>query len=401
MDLELVKADVARSTGQPDAIPGVVVAVQALAGELYGLLATRPGNLALSPYSVVVALGMTMAGAGGRTAAEMGELLGVSDADRFHRGLNALTAHVEQLAGQQERVDGSDAELTLEAANQLFAQQGVSWERDFLDLLAREYGAGVRTVDYRAAHEEARALINEWVADRTRDRIPELIPAGVLDAMTRLVLVNALYLKAPWEFPFEKSLTELRAFHRADGSSVEVDTMSAPMLKTTMSRGDGWQATRLPYAGRRVTMTLVLPDEGRMPEVERRLAAGGLADVLAPGRRAVLDLRLPRWTFRTQAPLSKLLQRLGMQAAFEPGGADFRPMTNEDLDLYVSAVLHEAFIAVDEEGTEAAAATAVVMAETSAPLTEPFHVDRPFLFVIHDVEHATPLFLGRVDDPGA
>jgi len=223
----------------------------------------------------------------------------------------------------------------------------------------------------------------------------------VLDHLTRLVLVNALYLKAPWEIPFEKSLTESMPFHRPDGSSVDVDTMVQPMLTTTMTQGDGWRAARLPYAGRTLAMTLVLPDPGRMREVEPLLTSGGLADVMSAGRRAMLDLRLPRWTFRTQASLNDVLQQLGMRTPFDPHEADFRAMTEEDLALYVSAVLHECFIAVDEEGTEAAAATAVVISETSAPVTEPFHVDRPFLFAIHDAEYGTPLFLGRVDDPSA
>ena len=400
-ELELVKSDLGRSAGKPDAIPEVVAALHALAGGLYGRLAAEPGNLVLSPFSVAVALGMTLPGAGGRTADEMREVLGVTSDAPFHGGLNALTGYVEGLAGPQDRADGSKAVLALDGANQLYGQQGVGWQPDFLDLLAREYGAGVRTVDYQNAHEEARVLINDWVAGRTQDRIPELIPAGVLDHLTRLVLVNALYLKAPWEIPFEKSLTEPMPFHRRDGSSVDVDTMVQPTLTTTMTQGDGWRAARLPYAGRTLAMTLVLPDPGRMREVEGLLTSGGLTDVMSTGRRAMLDLRLPRWTFRTQAPLTDVLQRLGMHSAFDPDEADFRPMTEEDLDLYVSAVLHEGFIAVDEEGTEAAAATAVVVSETSAPVTEPFHVDRPFLFVIHEVEYDTPLFLGRVDDPSA
>ena len=400
-EMKLVKSDLRRSAGEPDAIPEVVAGLHGLAGGLYGSLAAEQGNLALSPYSVAVALGMTLPGAGGRTAAEMRDVLGVTSDARFHDGLNALTAYIEGLAGPQDRTDGSKAELGLDAANQLYGQEGVGWERDFLDLLAREYGAGLRIVDYQSAHEQARVLINDWVAGRTHDRIPELIPAGVLDGLTRLVLVNALYLKAPWEVPFEKSLTESAPFHRPDGSSINVDTMVQPLLTTTTARGDGWQAARLPYAGRTLAMTLLLPDPGRMREVERWLTSGGLADVLSAGEPAMLELRLPKWTFRTQAPLNGVLQELGMRTAFEPHEADFRPMTREDLDLYVSAVLHECFVAVDEEGTEAAAATAVVMRETSAPVTEPFHVDRPFLFVIHDVEHGTPLFLGRVDDPSA
>ena len=222
----------------------------------------------------------------------------------------------------------------------------------------------------------------------------------MLDPLTRLVLVNALYLKAPWEIPFEKSLTESLPFQRADGSAVDVDTM-VQTLSATVTEGDGWRAARLPYAGRALAMALVLPDAGRMREVESLLASGGLAAVLSAGRPTMLDLRLPRWTFRTQAPLNDVLQQLGMRTPFDPDAADFLPMTEEDLDLYVSAVLHEGFIAVDEEGTEAAAATAAVMSVTGAPVTEPFHVDRPFLFVIHDVEYGTPLFLGRVDDPSA
>jgi serpin B len=384
--------------GEPDAIPEAVAALHALTGGLYGHLAAEPGNLVLSPYSVGVALGMTLPGAGGRTAAEMRHVLGVSNEARFHGGLNALTAHVEGLAGPQDRADGSKAELALDGANQLYGQKGIGWERDFLDLLAREYGAGLRIVDYQNAHEQARMLINDWVAGRTQDRIPELIPAGVLDQLTRLVLVNALYLKAPWEIPFEQQLTESMPFHRPDGSRVEVDTMVQPMLTTTMTQGDGWRAVRLPYAGRTLAMTVVLPDPGRMREAERLLASA-VSDVMSAGRRTMLNLRLPKWTFRTQAPLNGVLQQLGMRTPFNPSKADFRPMTEEDLKLYLSAVLHEGFIAVDEEGTEAAAATAVVVSETSAPVTEPFHVDRPFLFAIHDVAYGTPLFVGRVDDP--
>lgn len=303
------------------------------------------------------------------------------------------------MAGRQRRADGSAADLAIDAANQLYGQRGVGWERDFLNLLAREYGAGLRTVDYRNAHEQARALINDWVADRTHQRIPELIPEGLLDSLTRLVLVNALYLKAPWEHPFEKSLTETAPFHRADGAPVDVPMMVQPQLTTMTTRGDGWRAARLPYAGDALAMTVVLPDPGRMREVERRLTSG-MSDLTAPGHHAVLDLRLPRWTFRTRAPLNDALTALGMSAAFDPHQADLTPMTREDLDLHVSAVLHECFVAVDEDGTEAAA-TAVVASAQSAAVAEPFHVDRPFLFVIHDVEHGTPLFLGRVDDPSA
>jgi len=396
--LELVSSDIERAAGDPAAIPDVVAAMHRFAGGVYGAL-PADDNLVLSPYSIAVALGMTLTGAGGRTAAEMREVLGADV--RFHGGLNALTSYVEGLAGRQERADGSKADIALATANQLFGHRDVGWEHAFLDLLAEQYGAGMRTVDFATAFEDARALINTWVETQTNDRIQDLIPEGVLDAMTRLVLVNAIYLKAPWEVPFEKQMTAPGRFHLADGSNVEVDMMSGPEIGGRLTAGDGWQAARLAYAGNGLAMTLVLPDEGRLADVEAFVAGGHLPDVLAAGRPTKLDVRLPKWSYRTSAALGDVLKELGMPTAFDPATADFSAMTDEDLDLYISAVLHQGFIAVDEEGTEAAAATAVVVSQTSASLTEPFHVDRPFLYVIHDVEHGTPLFLGRVLDPTA
>lgn len=398
--IELVSSDVKRASGDPTVLPEVVAGLQTLTGELYAGLAAKPGNLVLSPYSILVALGMTLVGAAGKTAEEMRDVLGVGDlGDRWHKGVNALTAHIDGLAGKQERADGSKAELALAAANQLFGQQGVGWERDFLDLLAKEYGAGLRAVDFATATEESRALINAWVEDQTNDRIVDLIPEGVLDSLTRLVLVNAIYLKAPWEQPFEKTLTAKGAFHLADGTTKDVDLMHRPDLSGAVVAGEGWKAAVLPYAGQRLAMTVVLPDEGSFEDVEREVAATGFAGFLAGATPSPVDLTLPKWSFRTEAMLADLLKEIGMPTAF--GAADFTPMTDEDLELVIAEVLHQGFIAVDEEGTEAAAATAVVMAETSAPVTEPFVVDRPFLFVIHDVEHATPLFVGRVEDPSA
>lgn len=397
--LALVAADVARSAGDPAAVPAAVRGMQVLGGELYGAFASGSDNLVLSPYSVAVALGMTLAGAAGRTATEMQDVLG-ADAS-YHDGLAALTAHVDGLAGPQERGDGSKAELTLATANQLFGQRDVGWSGDFLDVLARDYGTGVRTVDFATAYEEARGLINDWVAEQTHDKILDLVPPGVLDAMTRLVLVNAVYLAAPWERPFEKSLTSSKPFHTLDGGTVQAHMMRSSEAAATRARGDGWTAARLPYAGQRLAMTVVLPDEDRFADVERAVSSGGLGDLLSGGEPTILDLELPRWTFRTVAPLSDALKALGMPTAFDPDRADFTPMTDEDLPLVIQAVLHQGYIAVDEDGTEAAAATAVVNGTTAMPVTEEFHVDRPFLFAIHDVDHGAPLFLGRVTDPTA
>ncbi len=399
-DADLVSSDRTRAAGDPAAIGDVVGSVAGLGGSLFGALRDSPGNLVLSPYSVAVALAMTVNGAAGETAEEMRDVLAVEDLDTFNAGLNALTAYVEGLAGKQQRGDGSPAELTLAAANALFGQRDTAWETPFLDALAGDYGAGMRQVDYLGDTEAARTQINEWTAAQTRDRIPEILPEGTVDALTRLVLVNAIYLKAPWEEPFLPAVTTPKPFTTDDGRTVQAATMSGGLAASGHARGDGWEAVRIPYAGRALAMTVVLPDAGQVESVSAAVAGGGLGEILAASRDQRVLVSLPKWEFRTQAMLKPILEALGMATAFDPGTADFSGMTTEE-QLSISAVVHEAFIAVDEEGTEAAAATAVVAGTTSVPEYVEVVVDRPFLFVIHDVEHGTPLFLGRIGDPTA
>jgi serpin B len=337
---------------------------------------------------------MTVNGAVGATRDEMLEVLAAADIAAVDDGLNALTAYVESLAGPVPDVE--DAEIALASANQLFGQAGVAWERPFLDALARSFGAGLREVDYEHATEQARTAINGWTAEQTHDRIPEIVPEGAVSDLTRLVLVNALYFKAPWSTPFEVDATTDDEFHLGDGTTSSVPTMHGG---AGYGEGDGWRAAHLPYAGGTLAMTVVLPDEGRQDDLDTVVASGGLADLLTV-RSGEVDLSLPRWTFLAEAPLTDALVGLGMKAAFDDSTADFSAMTAQ-AHLFVSDVLQQVFIAVDEAGTEAAAATAVLAGVTSAPAQppEPLVVDRPFLFVIHDVEHGTPLFLGKVVDP--
>ncbi len=397
-ELEQVSSQVVRAPGSLKDLPAAVASLHALGAGLYSRLAARDGNLALSPYSAGVALALAANGAVGPTQDEMLGVLDAADVESLNSGLNALTAYVDSLAGTRRREDGTTAELRLTTANTLFGQRSTAWEQDFLDTLAREYSAGMIGVDYVGDPEAARNAINRWTAERTADKIRELLAEGTVHPLTRLVLVNAVYLKAPWESVFEDFLTEPRPFTRVDGTVVTVPTMTNPVLATTVVTGDGWQAARLPYAGRALAMTVVLPDEGRLADVESQVGEGGLPQMLGRGEPAQLALSLPRWTFRTNAGLGEALEQLGMRLAFDPAAADLSAMTVEQ-QLFVEAVVQEVFIAVDEEGTEAAAATAVLAGTTSAPITEPFVVDRPFLFVIHDVEHGTPLFVGRVVDP--
>ena len=397
-DLELVSSDAERSDGDSAAVPDAVTSIHALGAGLYSEGAGVSGNLAVSPYSVAVALALTLNGARGATLDEMLAVLAADDTERLNGGLNALTQQVESLAGKRRRLDGSTDDVALDSANALFGQDGVHWQDDFLDTLAREYGAGMRVVDFETATESARAAINGWTADRTHDRIEEIIPPDVLSPSTRLVLVNALYFKAPWLEPFEKGATSDRPFHLEDGSVVPVPTMSAGLASASYGTGDGWQAVRMAYAGNELAMTIVLPDEDRLADVEAAVGGGELPPILASVEATSVALSLPRWTFLTATLLNDALQALGMRTAFS-GNADFGGMTTE-MDLAVAAVLHQVFVAVDEDGTEAAAATAVVVDETSAMLPDvSVVVDRPFLFVIHDVEHGTPLFVGRVVDP--
>jgi serpin B len=396
-----VGSDVSRHAADGTHLNAAADSVRAFAADLYARLATADGNVVCSPYSVAIALAMTRVGALGATAREMDTVLRAGPQADHNDGMNALSAYLESLAGPQKRLDGSNAEVALDTANSLWGQSGVDWQQRFLDTLAGQYGAGMHVVDYVGETEAARLQINAWTSRRTEARIPEIIPARVLDQLTRLVLVNAIYLKAPWETPFEDSLTKKRSFTRADGSRVDVDMMSGSLEEASHARVTGAQVAQLPYAGGGVAMSVVLPD-GEVAAWEAGLTGDGLAAALrAPRPARGLDLQMPKWKFRLFSALNDILIAMGMPTAFDPMKADFDAMTT-DADLFIAAVLHDAFIAVDEEGTEAAAATAVVMSDTSAMLPQATLVlDRPFLFVIHDVETSTPLFMGRVSDPSA
>lgn len=388
-----------RAAGDPSLAADIAGAMQQFAADLYDAAAVTPGNFVCSPYSVAIALTMTRNGARGRTADEMDRVLHAPELRVLDDGVNALTRHVEGLAHERTRDDGTDASVLLDVANSLWGQQDLTWEQDFLDALAEDFGAGMRLVDYKRDAETARLAINAWTGERTHDRIPELVPGGVLDVDTRLVLVNAIYLKAPWVAPFTKNGTSDASFTRDDGSTVTVPMMSSDFLGPVgYATGDGWQAVDLPYDGGDLAMAVVVPDAGRFGEVEQSLDGVLLRSLLGGFRPTTVKLRLPRWTFRTQVSLAEVLATLGMPTAFSDD-ADFTGMTTDER-LCIDAVLHEAFVAVDEAGTEAAAATAVVMRGVSAMRTSvDLTVDRPFLFVIHDVEMGTPLFAGRVTDP--
>jgi len=394
-DLNLVKADVNRSAGNPSAVDGVVGAMSSFTADLWKQVASTDDNLALSPFSIAVALAMTANGAAGSTARQMLDVLHIDSLAAYNAGMAALSQELEGLAGPVTLPDHSKDSIALASADQLFGDRATTWQQPFLTVLAKQYGAGMRNVDFRGAPDQARVLINAWTSGRTHGRIPEILPKGIVDVTTRLVLVNALYFKAPWETQFQKALTSNTAFHRADGTTVSVPMMRGDAKGSAVYLpGAHFTGARLPYAGGRLAMTVALPNTDEDAALAELLAPQGLT---AKGEPAVA-VTMPRWRYRVPTDLRETLIALGMTDAFDDRLADFSPMTT-DADLYIAFVLHQTFVAVDEAGTEAAAATAVGMDESAVIESHALVLDRPFLFVVHDVAHGTPLFVGRVADP--
>lgn len=397
--LAMAMSDLARATASasPAEIAAASAGLELFGADLYGVLAAGEGNLVISPASIILALAMTYAGAEGATADEIATVLHFQlDDESVHEAFNALDALLESRSFEGPEDDG----VLVRTANSLWGQQGLPFEKPFLDTLAVNYGAGMRLVDFTTAAEQARLAINQWVAGETNDKITDLIPAGMLNALTRLVLVNAVYLDATWASQFDPDLTYDGTFSLADAAEVTVPLMTQS-ASFPYAAGDGWQAAQLPYLRNELGLLLIVPDEGRFSQIEAMLPDGFIADVAGRLAQVEVELTMPKFEFRTQTGLNAALRELGMTSAFEPDAADFSGMTTAER-LFISDVIHEAYIAVDEEGTEAAAATAVVMRATAAPLeTVQLTVDRPFLFALRDLETGALLFLGRVIDPSS
>jgi serpin B len=299
----------------------------------------------------------------------------------------------------QATQDGGEP-LQLDIANSIWGQRNYEFAPSFLDTLALYYGAGLRLTDFAADPEAARNAINEWVKQQTKERIPELFAKGVIDEETRLVLANAIYFKAGWLFPFEEGATKDGPFHRLDGSEVRAPMMSLDM-KQEYARLDHAQAVQLKYAGGNASMLVIVPDEGAFPAFEARLDASVVDSAVAALEEAQVELSMPKLDFASECSLSDALKALGMPSAFD-GGADFSGMTaGGGRDLFIKDVVHKANITVDEQGTEAAAATGVVMESSAPSVNVELTIDRPFLFVIRDDETGLVLFAGRVLDPTA
>jgi len=393
---------VARKVTSPQGDTGVVVAgSNGFTWDMYGALVADAGddNVFFSPFSMTSALGMTLAGAEGQTQTEMSDVLGVSgDEAAWHTALGALT---RDLSGDLDRG------YTLHIANKLFGQQEYPWNEDFLAVCSDDYGAPFEPVDFVSDPEAERVAVNEWVADQTEDRIEDLLPIGSVTVDTRLVLANAIYFLADWETQFDPEDTRDGAFHKLDGSTVTAPLMSLDTegveehhIETAWT--DDAAIVRLPYKDDEVSMILVVPHAlDGLPDLEAGLDAARfdqwVADLEPAGDVLVT---MPKFEFEWEADLVPVLEDLGMPSAFDRETADFTGMADtppEEGRLRITGVFHKAFVKVDEVGTEAAAATGVVVGTDSAP--EPIYADHPFLFAIRDDLTGAILFVGRVTDP--
>ena len=363
--------------------------------DLYGTLRAKDeGNLFFSPYSISAALAMTYAGAHGETAAQMADLLHLPGAD------DAVHAAFADLAAQLE---GEDPAYQLKIANALWGQEGEVFLDTFLDTLERCYGAGLETVDFLHAAEQARKTINAWVEKQTEDKIRDLLKPGVLDAATRLVLTNAIYFKGTWSTTFDEKRTREMPFHSASGKKTDTDFMYKKDRVRYVERDD-LQAIEMTYSGDDLAMLVLLPRAiDGLPKIEDALTPTLLADWIAGLRSQEVEVFLPKFKTTSEFSLAETLAAMGAPLPFG-GGADFSGMAGTR-DLFISAVVHKAFVDVTEEGTEAAAATAVVMSKSAAarPRERPVPVvraDHPFLFLIRDCRTGNVLFMGRFASPG-
>lgn len=358
-------------------------------------------NLFLSPHSISLAMAMAYAGAQGETKAEIAAVLRfLQSDDEFHAAFNALGLKLDELS--EVDVEEGDA-FDLEIVNQTWGHVDFPFQDEYLNTLAEHYGAGLRIVDFESDFEEVRMGINKWVEYVTRDRIVDLLPQGVITALTRFVLVNAVYFYGSWENKFEDSLTEDQPFTRLDGSEVLV-----PLMRQTGQFGylnDGTSiAISIPYVGGKAGLVAVMPAESSDDFLswESALTSSGF-DALVDGVRGhqLVNLSFPKFESEGSFSLKEVFNLMGIEQAFDPSRADFQGITGSGVELFISDVIHKTFVSIDEEGTEAAAATAVIFGTTDAEIPQPVDArfDRPFLYGVYDFESDTILFLGRMVDP--
>lgn len=368
--------------------------------DFYEQIRDQDENIIFSPFSISLALSMAMAGAESTTEEVMLDALRMMlPEDEVYPAFNALLLQIQESedAVMEER-EGTNFELNL--ANSIWGQVGYDFKEPFLDILARYFDAGMYSVDYVRDPESAREAINDWVEEETENKIQDLIPEGAIDQLTRLVLANAIYFNGSWMVPFDENGTSDEPFYLLDGLEVTVEMMSLFGERFLYADGVGYQAIRLPYLSPDFVMTVIVPDADEFTAFEESLNSEVMNSLRNEMSYVEVNLRMPKFDFETSIDANDALVTLGMGEAFDPEHADFSGITEFE-DLMITDVLHKAMITVDEQGTEAAAATAVIVGVTSAMPGEPVSlvIDRPFLFLIEHQPTGTILFMGRVLHP--
>jgi serpin B len=367
---------------------------------LYLQLIKAGGNIFYSPYSLSEVLAMTYGGARGDTAAQMASTLHYTLAqDTLHPAFNSVDI---ALASRSNGKEGKDAKgFRLNVANAIWGQKDFKFTQSYLDLLAQNYGAGLRVLDFMNAPEGCRQTINNWVSDRTENKIKDLLAQGSVTPDTRLVLTNAIYFNAAWAYKFDKNSTHDGQFHLSDGSAITTSMMTQEH-SYNYTEGTNYQVVELPYDGYQLSMVAILPASGQFSQFESSLTSQQLNNIIAKMQNSKIDLTMPKFTVESSFGLVSTLGTLGMKDAFNPAKADFSGMDGAK-DLFIGNVVHKAYVSVNEDGTEAAAASAVIMMAGAAPgeSVKPIvmTIDRPFIFLIRDIPTNTILFIGRVMNP--
>ena len=403
----VVMPDRAKPSASDSELDDLVSGNSAFAFDLYRTLSSEDGNLFYSPYSISVALGMTYAGARDETESQMADALHFGlPQDALHPAFNTLHLDLDSRSGGKQ--DNDPSAFRLNVTNALWGRQGYQFLDEFTTVVGENYGAAVRPTDFVGQPEESRLRINDWVANETDDLIKDLIPQGKFEeAPPALVLTNAIYFNAAWLRKF-KTMPTPTDFHKLDGETVTL-TMMNRKGKRTYASGDGYQAVDLLYSFSKMSMTILLPDSGTFQAFEKSLDDELVARITEDLETRQVVLTMPKFEFQSKFDLVDTLMTMGMTNAFDPSRADFSGMDGHScmvMDvqcLVISDVIHKAFVAVDEEGTEAAAATASIAIPVSGAPGPPVEVivDRPFIFLIRDRATGTILFVGRVLDPSA
>lgn len=376
-------------------LDAVAAASNAFSFRLYRQMAgEKPAsNQFLSPFSVFAALAMTSEGAGGSTLDILQTTLGLPKSEILHAGIQELAVALSK----------KNAPYALALANAIWPEKSFHLLPDFLSTIRKVYQGQSIPMNFKTDYEQSRKTINAWVEKQTQQRIKNLLPDGSLNTLTRMVLTNAIYFKGKWKLQFSKQLTQQQPFTLSDGKQVQVPLMHLPFKKEHLLYGEmnGFQALRLPYEGDDLSMLVLLPKPGEMGKLEQGLDSTQWVAITRGMKAQRVNVWLPRFRIESGGSIKPTLSALGMAPLFED--ADFSRMFSDPVEFVISDVFHKAFVEVNEEGTEAAAATAVVVAEKSAAMEEDpirnFRADHPFIFMIQHNASKSILFMGKVLNP--